>query len=185
MIVQIPNPVLTQKSRPVLKIDKKINSIIAELKKTLKDTKNPKGVGLAAPQIGVSLRIFVIRPKEKDPISVFINPEILWQSSEKDIIRRPEKKDKGLKEDNRLEGCLSLNNVWGHVKRPIKVKLRFLSLDGKMHEKEFSGFESTIVQHETDHLDGILFPMRVLEQKGKLFSVEEKDGKEKLVEMEI
>ncbi len=185
MIVQTPNPVLTSPSQRVKKIDKKILSIIKEMKDTLAAADHPKGVGLAAPQIGVPLCIFITRPREDAKIEVFINPEITWTSEEKSEIKR-EEKDKSLKDEKKLEGCLSINNVWGHLKRGRRVRLKFMDTKGKNVEKEFSGFMATIVQHETDHLRGVLFTQRVLEQKEKLYRIEEDEkGQEKLVEIEI
>lgn len=177
MITQIPDPVLTQPAKKVQKIDRKILSIIERMKKTLIEADKPKGVGLAAPQIGVPYRIFIVRPKEDSLITVFINPEITERSKDLSEIKRA---------GNKLEGCLSVPNIWGHLKRPSRVKLRFMDINGKMQEKEFSGFLATIIQHETDHLDGILFTKRVLEQKEKLYETEEDDkGNEKLVEIKI
>jgi len=91
MITKVPNPVLFQKAKPVGQIDKKTKKIIQDLKTTLTATDKPKGVGLAAPQIGVSLRIFAARPKEKDPVKIFINPQILWKSDDLIEIEREEK----------------------------------------------------------------------------------------------
>lgn len=186
MIVQTPDIVLTTPSRKVLKIDSKILAVIAEMKKTLLTAHNPKGVGLAAPQIGISLRIFITRPSENAKIEVFINPEIVWHSSNLSEIKRPEDGKKSLKREKKLEGCLSVENVWGYLKRPDRVKLKYMDVDGVIQEKEFSGFMATIVQHETDHLNGILFTRRVMEQHEKLYSIEEdEEGGEKLVEIEI
>lgn len=185
MIVQTPNPVLTQKTKPVGKIDKKINQIIDRMKKTLISTRNPRGVGLAAPQIGKNLAIFITRPRNDSPIRVFINPRIISHSNDLAEINREEKSTEA-KDEKKLEGCLSIDNIWGHLKRPSQVKLEYMDLDGQIRRENFTGFMATIVQHETDHLSGILFTQRVLEQKEKLYKIEEdKDGKEKLVEIEI
>lgn len=186
MIVQTPDPVLTTPSRKVLKIDAKILVVISEMKRTLLSSRNPKGVGLAAPQIGIPQRIFITKPHEKADIDVFINPEIIWQSPHLSEIERPEDGMKSLKKDRKLEGCLSVHNAWGYLKRPDRVKLKYMDMRGETQEKEFTGFMATIVQHETDHLNGILFTRRVMEQKEKLYSIEEdEEGGEKLVEMEI
>jgi len=180
-IVQTPNPVLTQKAKPVNKVDKKILSVINDMKKTLVETDNPKGVGLAAPQIGLSLQLFIVRPLIKSPVRTFINPEIIWKSEETGEIQRPEN---GKSKQKKLEGCLSIRNVWGHLERSKKVKLRYTNETGKSHEELFEGFMATIIQHEVDHLNGILFPTRVLEQKQKLFSIETDDnGEERLEEI--
>src|SRR3989338_5250133 len=163
MIVKVPHPVLTRPAKEVKKFDKKAVDIINQLKKILNSADNPKGVGLAAPQIGESLRIFVTKPREPDKIRVFINPKIISQSRKlSEIKRTDEDKDKSLAKEKKLEGCLSIENVWGYLKRPSTVKLRFMDDKGKIKEEDFNGFMATIIQHETDHLNGILFTQRVL-----------------------
>lgn len=186
MIITVPNPVLTTPVKKVGKIDKKIQKIIDRMKKTLMETNDPKGVGLAAPQIGIRLAIFITRPKENSNIDVFINPEIIWKSSQVSEIVREDNGKPSIRKEKKLEGCLSIPNIWGHLKRPTKVKLRYMDIQGKIQEKEFEGFMATIVQHETDHINGILFTQRVLQQKEKLYRIEEDEkGEEKLVEIEI
>lgn len=177
-ILAAPNPVLVNQSQPVLKIDRKILRIIQEMEETLVAQKNPKGVGLAAPQVGYPLRIFVAKPSPKSDFRVFINPEITWKSNEitEQVPERP----------NPLEGCLSIPGIWGKVKRHQSLKLRYFTPDGKTHRQKFEGFLATIIQHEMDHLSGCLFPQRVLEQKGKLYKSEKnKEGKSELVEIEL
>jgi peptide deformylase len=186
MIVQTPHPVLTSPAKKVIKIDRKVLGIIAEMKKTLLAADNPKGVGLAATQIGIPLRIFITRPTEVSPIRVFLNPEIVWFSEEKSAIERPDDGKKSARREKKLEGCLSVNNIWGYLKRSSKVRLKYMAESGEIKEEEFSGFMATIVQHETDHINGILFTQRILEQKEKLYRIEDdKDGEETLVEIEI
>ncbi len=186
MITTVPNPVLTKPAKKIGKIDKKVLSIVNEMKKTLIETDNPKGVGLAAPQIGIPLAIFITRPKENSTPDVFINPEIIWVSSQLSEIIREENGKPSLRKEKKLEGCLSIPAVWGYLKRPAKVRLRYMDMEGKQQVQEFEGFMATIVQHETDHLNGILFTQRVLEQKQKLYKIEENEkGEEKLVEIEI
>lgn len=185
MITKAPNKILTTPSQKVLKIDKKILSIIDMMKKTLVATDKPKGVGLAAPQVGIPLSIFITKPDDKSPIDIFINPEITWKSSEVSEIRRINK-DKSLKNVKKLEGCLSIPEIWGYLKRPTRVKLKYIDINGKISEKEYDGFMATIIQHETDHLNGILFTHRVIEQKEKLYRIEHDDrGEEELVEIEL
>lgn len=185
MIITVPNKVLFTPAKKVGKIDKKILQIISEMTHDLVHKENPKGVGLAAPQIGISLQIFITKPYGNSPVEVFLNPEIISKSADTAPIERPGGTKPSLKRDRKLEGCLSIPNVWGHLKRHTKVKLRYMDLSGKIQEKEFTDFEATIIQHETDHLNGILFTQRVLEQKQKLFTIEEEKGEEKLVEIEI
>jgi peptide deformylase len=185
-IVSLPNKVLTTPARKVLKLDKKTANIIKDMKDTLLATRNPKGVGLAAPQIDIPLRIFITRPTEKSEIRVFINPEIIKKSEEKAEINRDHEKGQSVRKDNKLEGCLSIPNIWGYLKRSKSLTLKFTDEIGNVKEEEFDGFMATIIQHETDHLNGVLFPSRVLEQKEKLYEIEDgKDGKEKLVELDI
>jgi len=148
------------------------------MKKTLLATENPKGVGLAAPQIGESLKIFITKPFPKSEIQVFLNPEIIWKS---------EKLTEGVPErENKLEGCLSVPGIWGLVRRHQSIKLKYLSPDGKIRVQKFSGFLATIIQHEMDHLEGRLFSARVLEQHGKFYKIEKNaEGKEFLQELKL
>lgn len=177
-ILTAPNPILTQPAKPATKIDKKILAIVEEMKKTLLTTEKPKGVGLAAPQIGTPLKIFITRPSLKSEIRVFLNPEIVFKSDEL---------TEGVPErENKLEGCLSLPGVWGLVKRHQSLRLKYTGLDGKVRRQKFSGFLATIIQHEMDHLDGRLFSTRVLKQKGKFYQIKKDDqGKEVLAEIKL
>ncbi len=187
-IVTAPDNILAQPAQPVVTVsakggsasgwDKKILKIINDMKKTLLGTENPKGVGLAAPQIGEPYRIFITKPWPKSEVETFINPEITWKSEE--ITNGvPER-------DNKLEGCLSVPGIWGVVKRHRAVKLKFQTLDGKWHEQKFTGFMAIIIQHEIDHLYGRLFSSRVIEQKGNFYQIKkDKEGKEVLEEMKL
>ncbi len=187
-IVRVPNDVLTVQAKTVTLFDKRLRKLVGEMKKTLVATKNPKGVGLAAPQIGQSWRIFLTRPTEKTEIRVFINPVIIKRSEEKtDGVpeRDPAKRDLA-PPDNKLEGCLSIAGIWGRVRRASKIRLKFCDETGAMHEEEYSGLLATIIQHETDHTNGILYTKRVVEQKGKLYqTAKDKEGKEILEEIHI
>lgn len=186
MIVTVPNQVLTTPAKKVEEIDKKILQIIALMKKSLLSADNPKGVGLAATQIGESYRIFITRPTTDSNIEVFINPEIIFYSKELSEIKRIEEEKGKLKDEKKLEGCLSIPNVWGYLKRSSRVRMKYMETNGNIIEKEFNGFMATIIQHETDHINGILFTQRVLEQDQKLYRIEKnEEGKEKLVEIEI
>jgi peptide deformylase len=185
MIIYVPNKVLTQTAKVVNKIDKEILSVVDRMKKELMGARNPKGVGLAAPQIGIGYRIFITKPTVNDLVRVFINPEIIWKSEELAEIQRPGDDKKSGKE-KKLEGCLSIPNVWGYLRRHKSIRLKYMTIEGIISEEEFSGFMATIIQHETDHINGILFSQRVLQQKEKLYRVEEdRKGNEKLVEIEI
>lgn len=178
-IVKIPNSVLNTPSKEVEKIDKRTLDFIADMKKALLSANNPKGVGLAAPQVGRGVRIFIAKPSPKSPFSVFINAKILSKSQ--DLTEGvPER-------ERKFEGCLSIPNVWGVVHRHKSIKVAYQSPDGKTHTQTFSGFLATIIQHETDHIDGILFTKRSLEQKEKLYKItgRDKEGKDIFDEIEI
>lgn len=177
-IVCVPNTVLTMQAQTVTAFDKRLERLVAEMKATLQATKNPKGVGLAASQIGEPLRVFITRPKEDSVSLVFVNPEIVTFSD--DVT------DGVPERENKLEGCLSIPKIWGKVKRVKTLTLRFQDEQGRQHEEEFSGFLATIIQHETDHTNGILFTRRVLEQKGKLYQTgKDNEGKEVLEELSL
>ncbi len=164
-IVKAPSEVLSSNAKPVTNIDKNILSFIEDMKQTLLNTHDPEGVGLAAPQVDKALQIFLAKPTVKSPFLVFINPKIITESETMQELKRPKKTNAPAK----LEGCLSLVNIWGTVRRHTTVTVSFLDEQGKPHTKKFSGFLATIIQHEVDHLNGILFPKRVLEQAGKLY----------------
>jgi peptide deformylase len=184
-IVTAPKPVLSDIAKPVAKVDSSVIKIIEEMKKTLDATTDPQGVGLAAPQIGKSLRIFIAKPTDRSKTLVFINPKIIQKSSEQSYVKRP-KKDTSKKASKKLEGCLSLPNIWGPVLRASSLTLSFLDEQGIPHEKKFTDFMATIVQHETDHLNGVLFPKRVLEQQGILYkSSRNEKGEDEFEEIEI
>jgi peptide deformylase len=184
-IVTAPNSVLSSVAKPVSKVDPSVTKLIEEMKKTLLATIDPKGVGLAAPQVGKALQIFIAKPTDKSKILVFINPKIVKKSPEANYIKRP-KNDESEKASKKLEGCLSLPTIWGPVLRASSLILTFLDEQGISHKQKFSGFMATIIQHETDHLVGVLFPKRVLEQKGTLYkSHKNKKGEDEFEEIEI
>lgn len=194
-IVQLPNPILRTKCPPVKKITPEIIHLIKDMKTTLNNQKNPGGVGLAAPQIGVSLQIFIIKPpleilpnknNKKDnsysSIEIFINPKIISISG----IYKAET------DNENLEGCLSLKGYYGPVKRAGQLTIEYASFDINLLKyqpkiiKTYKGFPAVIIQHEMDHLEGKIFVDRILQQKGKLYQVE-KDlkGNEILNEVKI
>ena len=146
-IVEVPDPLLRQKSTPVEKVDDEIRALIADMFETMYDA---PGIGLAAIQVGVPKRILVIdlqEPEEeggepvKDP-RIFINPEIL-ESSEQEVPY--------------TEGCLSVPVQYAEVDRPDRIKARWLDENGKKHEEVIEGLLATCLQHEMDHLEGVLF----------------------------
>lgn len=173
-IIESPNKILLTPAKPVESFDKKLAEILKGMEATLKATSDPIGVGLAAPQVGISLRIFQIRPAKDSKVTSFINPEIVsaseeegipvYTNSEKVESKKPEKSKNKL-----LEGCLSLPNIWGNVTRKKEVTLKFFDEKGKECTQDFTDFPAIIVQHEMDHLNGILFTKHVMAQNEKLY----------------
>jgi peptide deformylase len=146
-IVEVPDPLLRQISTPVEKVDDEVRALIADMFETMYDA---PGIGLAAIQVGVPKRILVIDLQEpaeeggepvKDP-RVFINPEIV-ESSEQEVPY--------------TEGCLSVPDQYAEVDRPDRIRARWLDENGKKHEEVIEGLLATCLQHEMDHLEGILF----------------------------
>jgi len=176
-IITVPNPLLRQKSKVVAHVDKKIKKVIADLIETVKSASEPEGLGLSAIQIGQPARIFVA--KTKKDFEVFINPKIIKASKENlsEVLK---------KERLFFEGCLSVPQVYGFVDRPYQIKLEWQNEKGQKKVKEFKNKLSVCLQHEQDHLDGILFIDRLLKQKGKIYeSKKDKKGKEVFEEVEL
>lgn len=147
-ILVIPDDRLREVSKPVAEITPQVKALVEDMFETMYDA---PGIGLAAIQIGVPERIVTMdlakREKEGDeePKSaprVFINPEIVWKSEEQAPYE---------------EGCLSIPDYYEEVERPAKVRVRYMDLDGKQHEEDAEGLFATCIQHEVDHLDGVLF----------------------------
>jgi peptide deformylase len=178
-IVQAPHDVLTTPAKRVEKFDKALNTLLEEIKDALERAKDPEGVGLAAPQVGKPFQIFIVKPTEKAKIQIFINPTLKTLGELPNRVRIDDER-----EDVKLEGCLSLKDIWGIVTRYEKVHIDYQDETGGKHSKEFSGFLATILQHEYDHIQGILFPKRVLEQSNKLYK-SRKDKKGEVVFDEI
>jgi peptide deformylase len=141
-ILTIPDPVLRKRAEAVERVDDELRRLMDDMLATMYEA---PGVGLAAPQIGISRRLIVMDPSKdeapKSPV-IMVNPEILERSDE---MRLHE------------EGCLSIPDVTAEVERPARTRVAFLDREGKPQEVELAGIWSTIVQHEIDHLNGILF----------------------------
>ncbi len=175
-ILIVPDKVLFTKTEPVGQIDKNIQKILNEMKVALLAATDPKGVGLAAPQIGYPLQIFCIKPTGTSLVLFFLNPKIIKTRDQ----QKPRTKDAP------LEGCLSIPNTWGIVKRADKIVLEYTNAHNNRKTEEFKGFTATIIQHEMDHLNGVLFTQRVLEQGQKLYEIiKDKRGKESLKELPL
>ncbi|HUS52258.1 MAG TPA: peptide deformylase [Candidatus Bathyarchaeia archaeon] len=176
-IITVPESSLRQKSKPVKKIDQKIKNLARDLADTVTAAKEPRGVGLSAIQIKKPIRIFVIKKGKK--FVPFVNPKIVWQS--KKSFSQVLDQEKLF-----LEGCLSIPGFYGFVDRPSEIELVWQDLKGKAHQEKFADRQSAYIQHELDHLNGILFIDRVLTQKGKIFKLEkDKKGEQVMVEAEV
>lgn len=182
-IITVPHPILNQKAKPVVKIDKKTQQLVKEMIVVLNKQVDPAGVGLAAPQVGINLSLFIIKPTAKSSVKAFINPRVIKHVTYNTKYERQNdvKKQGKTRRKTPLEGCLSIPKIWATVKRAKKILLEYQTLEGEKKTEWFSGLEAVIIQHEMDHLNGTLFTQRALEQQSTLF--EEKEGK--LVKKEI
>ena len=145
-ILTAPDPRLKKISKPVQAVDDSVRRLMDDMLETMYAA---PGIGLAAPQVGVLARVIVVDVSEKDgPPAPFAlaNPEILWVSDE---------------DNNHEEGCLSVPEHYADVVRPAEVRLRYLDRDNEIRELYADGLLATCVQHEIDHLDGILFIDRI------------------------
>lgn len=176
-IITVPDPLLRKKSENIKKIDKEILSLIKQLTETATKKEGTKGVGLSAVQVGIPKRIFIAYSDKSRKFLAFINPKIVWYSKRKML---------GIPHKNKLEGCLSVPNIWGLVKRHQVIKMRYQTPSGQIITRKFKGFMGIVCQHEYDHLEGILFTDRILEQKGKVFELkQDKEGREELEEIKL
>ncbi|RCS24799.1 peptide deformylase [Phyllobacterium salinisoli] len=141
-LVILPDPILRQVSKPVERIDDQLRAFADDMLETMYDA---PGIGLAAIQVGEPLRMLVIdlskEDEEKAP-QIFINPQILSFSDERSVYE---------------EGCLSIPDYYAEVERPASVRVSYLDREGKAHEIAAEGLMATCLQHEIDHLNGVLF----------------------------
>jgi peptide deformylase len=141
-IIKLPDPRLRLVSKPVATITDDIRTLVADMFETMYAA---PGIGLAAIQVGVPQRVVTLDLAKKDEAKqplVVINPELVWSSEERSTYE---------------EGCLSIPEFYEEVERPAQVKVRYTDLDGQAHEVEANGLLATCLQHEIDHLNGILF----------------------------
>jgi peptide deformylase len=141
-ILTAPNPRLKVVSQAVENVDAQTRTLIDDLIETMYSA---DGIGLAAIQVGVPQRVLVMDIEQKDgrknPVA-YVNPKILWASEETATFE---------------EGCLSVPEIWDEVERPARIRAEYLDRDGKRHEIEADGLLATCLQHEMDHLEGVLF----------------------------
>jgi peptide deformylase len=141
-LIILPDPLLRQVSKPVERVDGDLRKLADDMLETMYDA---PGIGLAAIQIGEPLRMLVIDlAKEGEPPAphVFINPEILGSSDQRSVYE---------------EGCLSIPDYYAEVERPASVRVKYLDRDAKLPEMQAEGLMATCLQHEIDHLNGVLF----------------------------
>jgi peptide deformylase len=188
-IVTVPDKILSSLTLKVKKIDNEIIQLVSDMEKTLIAQKDPKGVGLAANQVGINLSLFIIKPSEKAKIKVFINPKILKSitynveriTNKKNTLQATRSTSHKKRQPVKLEGCLSIPRIWGPVRRAKKIFLEYQNMKGNLYKKWFSGFEATIIQHEVDHLNGVVFTQKSMEQNQILYK--EIDGELKQIEI--
>jgi peptide deformylase len=141
-IITLPDPILRKKSEPVETVDDSVRAFLNDMLETMYAA---PGIGLAAVQVGVLRRMLIMDTAKGDnPKSPFllINPEIVSTGD------TPRTHD---------EGCLSIPQMYAEVERPALVRVRYVDIDGRQQEREFTDLQATVVQHEIDHLDGVLF----------------------------
>jgi peptide deformylase len=141
-ILVAPDPRLKLKAKPVAAVDNSVRRLMDDMLETMYAA---PGIGLAAPQVGVAQRVIVLdiarEGEEKAPMFI-ANPELLWLSDE---------------DASYEEGCLSVPEHYAEVVRPAAIRLRYLDRENEIRELEASGLLATVIQHEMDHLDGVLF----------------------------
>ena len=141
-ILTAPDPRLKAVSQPVASVDAELRSLIEDMIETMYDA---DGIGLAAIQVGVAKRLLVLDIDQKDGgrnPRVFINPVITWASDETAVME---------------EGCLSVPEIWDEVERPVRIAVEYLDGEGAPQKLEADGILATCLQHEMDHLEGVLF----------------------------
>jgi peptide deformylase len=146
---QLGDPILRTKARPVERFDGALRDEVGRMRVLMNDA---MGIGLAAPQVGISHRLLVYRVEPDSPIVALVNPEIEWFSRDEEIAE---------------EGCLSLPAVHVDVERPIGVLVHAKDEHGENLVVEASGLEARVIQHEIDHLDGILILDRTSREQRK------------------
>ncbi len=182
-IITVPHPTLRQSAAPIMKVDKKTVSLISDLAKTLKNKRNPRGVGLAAPQVDNLIRAFAIDQSGKEheqDIKVFLNPVITKHSFNKSLGEDPKAPT--------LEGCLSIPKLYGPVPRWEWVEVEFDEIvEGELQRQKarFDWYIARVFQHELDHLDGVLFTDYSLEYDLPLYQENEEGKLEEMLDRQI
>lgn len=158
-VVKAPDQRLRVKTKLVKKITPGLIGTIKQMIKLTLTFKDPEGVGLASAQVGLEERFFVGKIGD-DKLKAFINPQIHTLSK---------------KTKQYFEGCLSVPNMWGETARSLTIKVSYQDIDGYIHNETLKGTDAWIFQHEVDHLNGILFSDRVLEQNSRFYKFTGRD----------
>lgn len=176
-IVTTPHPSLTKKSKKVTKFDQSLLRFVGNLEHSLRLKQDPPGVGLSAPQVDKNRRLFSLYFDHDRPDSIFtmINPQILDTKGKPSLHTKDQK--------NYLEGCLSIPQIYGLVYRYPEIKVKYLSLPATAESADqieevtrtFTDFQARVIQHEYDHLEGILFTQRAIESGLPLYQEQGED----------
>jgi len=153
-IVTLPDPVLRRKARPITKFDGNLKILIDDMIETMRDA---PGVGLAAPQVGISDRLIVVEygeDEEDENGEIIEMPKKLYVLINPEIVKVSEEKEMG------VEGCLSIPGLVGEVERYSAIQIKGLNRRGQPNKVKAEGWLARIFQHEIDHLDGIVYPDR-------------------------
>jgi peptide deformylase len=148
-IRRLGDPVLKSRATPVDRFDESLRAQVARMAGLMRDA---FGMGLAAPQLGISQRLLVYTVGSDAPVLALVNPEIEWSSDESESLD---------------EGCLSIPGITVDVERPVFIRVRALDEEGEERVVEASGLEARVIQHEIDHLDGVLILDRTTRERRK------------------
>ena len=156
-VIYYPHPTLRHPSKPLVRVDAELKQMVQQMFELMYEH---KGIGLAANQVDLPFQLFVINlesdPDQKDQEFVFINP----------VLSKP----KGGASSE--EGCLSIPKVYGNVARPESVHVKAYNLQGQVFDQRVDGLFARVIQHETDHLNGVLFPDRMSDTEAKMIQGE-------------
>ncbi len=155
----LPKDVLRQKAKKVPRVDASIKKLIVDMVETMQQA---EGVGLAAPQVGISLRIAVLQMPDEEPFAI-INPKLVKRAGERLV----------------MEGCLSVPGYQGEIKRSVSITVKGLDDLGKEIRVKATGLMAQALEHEIDHLNGVLYIDRI-EDESKLYKIEPKKDKVEL-----
>lgn len=139
------DPILRKLAKPVKEINDYIRNLVEDMEETMYKA---DGVGLAAPQVGVLRRVILVDIGDEDGLGVYLNPEILEASGQ----------------ETDVEGCLSIPKYNATVTRPTRIKIRYMNMDGEMVEEVYEEFKARALCHEIDHLNGVLFRDKAIDE---------------------